>query len=227
MKKIKKYEELRKEKRKEPTIKEAFKFIITIAKQEYSVVGDKYKAAAILAGLGVVALSGGLLGGVDKDVGDDNMSKITYCTYNINETLETASKTQQYLEEIIKECNGSTKIDIGKNNYTLGELENTSDTLKSKIRDLEQANKNFIEYLREKGIYKGYNEGKLGDKDIDFFDRYILYCNNTDRILEDITTINKKFGPKNVFPSCIKDNNNTLPTIPNGDTPPNITFTNI
>ena len=79
--KIEKYKELREEKRKEPTIKEAFKFIITIAKQKYSVIGDKYKAAAILAGLGVVAWIVGLLGGVDKDVGDDNMSKITYCTY--------------------------------------------------------------------------------------------------------------------------------------------------
>ncbi|PIX28049.1 MAG: hypothetical protein COZ66_01655, partial [Candidatus Huberarchaeum crystalense] len=63
--------------------------------------GQKNKISTILAGLvgvgvvGVGALSG-CLGGVDKDVGDDNMSKITYCTYNINETLETASETQQY-----------------------------------------------------------------------------------------------------------------------------------
>ena len=165
------------------------------------------KIATILAGLvgvgvvGVGALSG-CLGGVDKDVGDDNMSKITYCTYNINETLETASETQQYLEEIIKECNGS-EINIGEKTYTLKKLDNLSKTLKHKLTDLEQIEGDLNKYLKDNNLTNEYNENRLDSNDsrsYKIFDKVI----ERGYILADITDIIKGFGHINISQSYIK-----------------------
>ena len=165
------------------------------------------KIATILAGLvgvgvvGVGALSG-CLGGVDKDVGDDNMSKITYCTYNINETLETASETQQYLEEIIKECNGS-EINIGEKTYTLKKLGDLSKTLKHKLTDLEQIEGDLNKYLKDNNLTNEYNESRLDSNDsrsYKIFDKVI----ERGYILADITDIIKGFGHINISQSYIK-----------------------
>ena len=169
--------------------------------------GQKNKISTILAGLvgvgvvGVGALSG-CLGGVDKDVGDDNMSKITYCTYNINETLETASETQQYLEEIIKECNGS-EINIGEKTYTLKKLDNLSKTLKHKLTDLEQIEGDLNKYLKDNNLTNEYNENRLDSNDsrsYKIFDKVI----ERGYILADITDIIKGFGHINISQSYIK-----------------------
>jgi len=169
--------------------------------------GQKNKISTILAGLvgvgvvGVGALSG-CLGGVDKDVGDDNMSKITYCTYNINETLETASETQQYLEEIIKECNGS-EINIGEKTYTLKKLDNLSKTLKHKLTDLEQIEGDLNKYLKDNNLTNEYNESRLDSNDsrsYKIFDKVI----ERGYILADITDIIKGFGHINISQSYIK-----------------------
>jgi len=169
--------------------------------------GQKNKISTILAGLvgvgvvGVGALSG-CLGGVDKDVGDDNMSKITYCTYNINETLETASETQQYLEEIIKECNGS-EINIGEKTYTLKKLDNLSKTLKHKLTDLEQIEGDLNKYLKDNNLTNEYNENRLDSNDsrsYKIFDKVI----ERGYILADITDIIKGFGYINISQSYIK-----------------------
>ena len=169
--------------------------------------GQKNKIATILAGLvgvgvvGVGALSG-CLGGVDKDVGDDNMSKITYCTYNINETLETASETQQYLEEIIKECNGS-EINIGEKTYTLKKLGDLSKTLKHKLTDLEQIEGDLNKYLKDNNLTNEYNENRLDSNDsrsYKIFDKVI----ERGYILADITDIIKGFGHINISQSYIK-----------------------
>ena len=169
--------------------------------------GQKNKISTILAGLvgvgvvGVGALSG-CLGGVDKDVGDDNMSKITYCTYNINETLETASETQQYLEEIIKEYNGS-EINIGEKTYTLKKLDNLSKTLKHKLTDLEQIEGDLNKYLKDNNLTNEYNENRLDSNDsrsYKIFDKVI----ERGYILADITDIIKGFGHINISQSYIK-----------------------
>ena len=169
--------------------------------------GQKNKISTILAGLvgvgvvGVGALSG-CLGGVDKDVGDDNMSKITYCTYNINETLETASETQQYLEEIIKECNGS-EINIGEKTYTLKKLGDLSKTLKHKLTDLEQIEGDLNKYLKDNNLTNEYNENRLDSNDsrsYKIFDKVI----ERGYILADITDIIKGFGHINISQSYIK-----------------------
>ena len=169
--------------------------------------GQKNKISTILKGLvgvgvvGVGALSG-CLGGVDKDVGDDNMSKITYCTYNINETLETASETQQYLEEIIKECNGS-EINIGEKTYTLKKLDNLSKTLKHKLTDLEQIEGDLNKYLKDNNLTNEYNENRLDSNDsrsYKIFDKVI----ERGYILADITDIIKGFGHINISQSYIK-----------------------
>ena len=169
--------------------------------------GQKNKISTILAGLvgvgvvGVGALSG-CLGGVDKDVGDDNMSKITYCTYNINETLETASETQQYLEEIIKECNGS-EINIGEKTYTLKKLGDLSKTLKHKLTDLEQIEGDLNKYLKDNNLTNEYNESRLDSNDsrsYKIFDKVI----ERGYILADITDIIKGFGHINISQSYIK-----------------------
>ena len=185
--------------------------------------GQKNKISTILAGLvgvgvvGVGALSG-CLGGVDKDVGDDNMSKITYCTYNINETLETASETQQYLEEIIKECNGS-EINIGEKTYTLKKLDNLSKTLKHKLTDLEQIEGDLNKYLKDNNLTNEYNENRLDSNDsrsYKIFDKVI----ERGYILADITDIIKGFGHINISQSYIKGKGtdyNAVSITPNND----------
>ena len=183
--------------------------------------GQKNKISTILAGLvgvgvvGVGALSG-CLGGVDKDVGDDNMSKITYCTYNINETLETASETQQYLEEIIKEYNGS-EINIGEKTYTLKKLDNLSKTLKHKLTDLEQIEGDLNKYLKDNNLTNEYNENRLDSNDsrsYKIFDKVI----ERGYILADITDIIKGFGHINISQSYIKGTDyNDVSITPNND----------